>query len=60
METAIINLKGIDRQADYEFFCYDNKETKVISGAELLKDGFSIRLDKKYSSTLIKYRRKNI
>ena len=60
METAIINLKGIDRQADYEFFCYDNKETKVISGAELLKDGFSIRLDKKYSSALIKYRRKNI
>lgn len=57
MNTATIELCGIDFKADYEFFCYDTQKTSRISGEELLKHGFSINLNEKYSSALIKYRR---
>ena len=57
MNTAIIDLKGIKADAEYEFFCCDSGKTYIVSGAELLENGFSICLDEKYSSTLIKYRR---
>ena len=58
METATIYLKGMEEQSEYEFLCCDNGEISCISGEELMTNGFPIRLDKKYSSALIKYRRK--
>ena len=57
MKTTVINLRGIDIGADYEFICCDSGETRRVSGRDLSKQGFEIELDKKYSSTLIKYRR---
>ena len=57
MNTTVIELKGLDESAEYEFFCCDCGKAYTISGAELSENGFEIRLDEKYSSRLIKYRR---
>ena len=47
------NLKGVDKQSDYEFTDKDTGEVFVQKGGELLK----IKSEKPRDSRLIKYRK---
>ena len=52
---ANISLKGIKKDFTYEFTNTDSGEVFTISGEKLFEDGFTIRLNEKYSSVIIKY-----
>ena len=57
VKTVVVDIKGIDDTADYEFILTDAQDKKIVSGKELIKNGFEIILVKKYTSEIIKYRR---
>lgn len=57
VKAVVVDLKGIDENATYEFVLTDKNETQILSGSEIIKNGYEISLENKYSSEIIKYRR---
>lgn len=57
-QTEFIAFLGeIDEKADYEFTDFDSAGKRIISGKELLSNGFTIKLAKAKSSALITYKK---
>lgn len=55
-ETYEVKLRALDKDADYELFDYDTKETVKVSGGDL-SSGLSLSLPRQRSSKLLRYRR---
>ena len=58
METARFFLEGLEEGGSYLFACEDTGETRILSGAELRRDGFAIEMPEPRSSRLWFYRRR--
>ena len=53
--TAVFNLGGIDKNAEYTFCDADSNESFVVSGKSLAENGFKITIDKPHTSKILFY-----
>jgi len=50
-------LQGLDSDASYELYSWDNKDTRRVSGSALMTEGFVVVIAERPGSALFKYQR---